>query len=586
MSYDLGYESGYESDWEKVPVKNGLEAQSSGGVSYSMSAPRVPPGGASSDFVRRMMENYLGGLGGVPGGPGGAGGTGGTGGTGATGTANPNPPPGTGDPAAAGGLTGMGGTPASPGSLPSVAPEGTPTLSHTELVSAHSGAEWDGVRTELRDHYGFTPSEIDAFENQYNGRSPADLRSGDPPVLPAHPDNTATLNGPPPLAGAARTERLNAAAGVRRRVADDMVHDLGGRIHGSFAEGEISRDTADAMAAQMYRRAGADPDANPPDIGAMATARARPSGGGPSPIDRELSSLRGPSYRAPVHGDPSAGLHRADASVSPLMSETESVYRARAAESLGPAFAAVPGRGAYYGNTAAGRTHRSEDAQAFFTHRGIDHDAGALRGISRTSAPTPPPGATGAAAHPPHPMQAEVNTFTSAYRTTGTNALTPMGNGIATRMAADPSRPLDTTGWTPAARQQHDSAMALRRYDTATRETEATTAHNRTVELEGIRDGYARAREVRDHTWEATRMEGQHQLSMVQQRDQQTNQFMQQGFNQGMQLMQASFNNTIQMTSRTVEAIAAATSQMNNTGLEMARAFVQSMLGTGGRGGR
>lgn len=583
MSYDLGYEFGYESDWEKVPVKDARQAKASNSAVYSMSPPSgVRPG--SPEWIR-FYTDLAGTLAPPPGGASGTGGTAGTGGpsgAGGTGTANPNPPPGTGDPAAAGGLSGMGGTPVAPGSLPSGAPEGTPSLSHTELATAHSGAEWEGVRTELRDHYGFTPAEIDAFENQYNGRSPADLRSGEPPILPAHPSDTTPMTG---LTGdAARRPRIEAGNAIRRRVADDAVHELGGRVHRMFGEPpEISRDTADAMAAQMYRRNGFDPDANPPNIGDLSAARARPEGGGPSRIDREMATLRGPTYRPPVPGEPSTGLHRSDPTVAPLLSETESVYRARAAENLGAAFGGVPGRGAYYsGTTAAGRTHRTEDAQAFFTHRGIDHDAGALRGIARTTTPARTPGGP----VPPHPMQAEVTTFVSAYRTSGNNSLTPMGNGIATRMAADPSRPLDTTGWTPAARQQHDSAMAMRRYDTEARREEARTSHLNAIELANHNAGLTEDAAKRNFGRDMTRMGAQHELSMAQQHDQQLNQLMQNMANHGMQSMAQDKQAMQNLTLEQLRSINQITSQLIQAGSPRPFDIVAQMLGGGGGGRR
>ena len=423
MSYDLGYEFGYESDWEKVPVRDPLQAKASTSIVYSMSPPAgVRPG--SPEWMRFFTD-----LGRTPPPVPGSGTEGGPGTVGGT-TGTPVPPPvGTGDPAAASGLAGMGGTPPPPGSLPAVAPEGTPDVALSELNTSHDTSEWTTARSEVASYYGIPESEVEAMSHQYG--SVAEFRAAAP--IPAE----GRVNYADTTAGAARTARTEEANALRGRVADRMVHNEGARIYGMFAPGEISRDDADAMAAQMYRRSGVDPDRRPPEgnlITRMEIASTRTSPTEPSPMDREMTALRGASTQPPNPNDPATGLHKSDPSARTLWEATTNHYSSRATETVAPMFGSVPPPPTppgYYGNNAAGRAHRNADASLYLVHRGVDRSPGALRGITRT---------------PPAELQPTVSTFASSLGTTGPGRTpTETRRGLETRLASDPSREPDTS---------------------------------------------------------------------------------------------------------------------------------------------
>ena len=565
MSYDLGYDLGYESEGEKVRVQETLHAMPSSSVTYAMS----PPGGlrpGSPEWMRFFMD-----LGRTPPppGPGAGGDTGSVGGS--TPVPNPPPPVGTGDPSASAGLGAMGANPANPGSLPSAAPEGTPDVALSSVRDGHNSAEWQSATADVASYYGIPTSEAEAMAHQYG--SVAEFRTA-----AAIPTEGRVNHADLPATGTGRTERIAARDALRGRVADRMVEREGERIYGMFHPGEITRDDANAMAAQMFRRNGVDPDRRPPAddmISRMEIASTRTSATEPSPMDREMTALRGTSIQPPNTSDLRSGLHRDDAGVRSLMEATTNHYSSAATLALAPGFGSVtppPTPPGYYANNPAGRAHRTADASLYLVHRGIERNPGALRGIART---------------PPSELQPSINTFASSLGTTGPGRTpTETRRGLETRLASDPSRTPDTTGWPATERRAYERSISEMRTRAGIDAEAATVAHGRTVSLRQMDHelGMERERVGREEgfRYDLARSAANHELQMRQQHDQQLNQLFQNMTNHGMQIMQSQIQHINNLTTDQLRQINQTTTALIQAGSPRPFDIVAQMLGGGG----
>lgn len=323
------------------------------------------------------------------------------GGVGGTGTGTGTPPP---------------VNPAVPGAVTVGGPTGG--VATAGPVGATSGppappAEMDRAVADLG-RYGITdPQDIAAFRAAYGNASTETLRATVPPL------------------GAGETPTAARSAEVRRGLVDGMVHRSGERFRGRFAPGDMDSATADAVTAQMYRDAGVNPDSDPPPSLAQVW-------GAHSTVDTRIDGLQPTS--------PATTLSRTDAAVAPLMASATTYYRDQAVTRLGDSFGRA--NPTYYrGTTAAGRGHRSTDANLYLIHNGVYDSPAGLRGIART--PRPAAGGT-------DPLDSGVSSFSTSLGT-GTPPSTFRRNleerhGRVSPTGVDTSGP----GWTPALRQQFE----------------------------------------------------------------------------------------------------------------------------------
>jgi hypothetical protein len=430
----------------------------------------------------------------------------------------------------------------------------------------------------VSDYYGIPPSEARAMADQYGSVAEFRAAAGIPTEGRVNYSDLPAGTG----ATSARNERTRAADELRGRVADRMVHNEGARIYGMFAPGEITREDADAMAAQMYRRSGVDPDQRPPAsdlISRMEIASTRTSPTEPSPIDREMTALRGSSIQPPNPNNPSTGLHRDSVSVRSLHEATTNYYSSAATRTLAPMFGSVtppPTPPGYYADNPAGRAHRTADASLYLVHRGIERSPGALRGIVRA---------------PASDTQPSVNTFAASLGTTGPGRTpTETRRGLETRLASDPSRTPDTSGWPAPERRAYDRSIAEMRTRAGIDAEAATVAHGRAVSLREMDHnlGMERERIGREETFrfDAARAAMNHDLQMRLQHDQQINQLMQNVANHGMQMTQSQIQQLNQLTLQQLQSINQTTSQLLQAGSPRPFDIVAQMLGGGGGGRR
>src|SRR5262249_9879889 len=148
---------------------------------------------------------------------------------------------------------------------------------------------------------------------------------------------------------------------------------------------------------------------------------------------------------------------------------TRQFYQTKAQERLATTFGHVPGTGNYYGNTGPGRAHRSADASLYLmqnTSASPGQGIGQMRAIARTPVPAAPPGSPPGTAAPPDPLQGSVTSFAQTAGQPGTpQQANDFRRGLEQRLASDPTRGPDTSGWTRDQRVNYETNMAMRRFD-------------------------------------------------------------------------------------------------------------------------
>ncbi|HKX13063.1 MAG TPA: hypothetical protein VJP40_07915, partial [bacterium] len=209
-------------------------------------------------------------------------------------------------------------------------------------------------------------------------------------------------------------------------------------------------------------------------------------------------------------------------------------------------------------------------------HRGIDRSPGALRGIART---------------PPSELQPSVNTFAASLGTTGPGRTpTETRRGLETRLASDPTRTPDTSGWPAGERRNYESAISQMRIRAGIDADAATVADGRARSLRMMDHdlGMERERVGREEgfRYDLARSAANHDLQMRQQHDQQLNQLMQNMANHGMQSMAQDKQAMQNLSLEQLRSINQITSQLLQAGSPRPFDIVAQMLGGGGGGRR
>src|SRR5262249_188304 len=142
---------------------------------------------------------------------------------------------------------------------------------------------------------------------------------------------------------------------------------------------------------------------------------------------------------------------------------------------------------------------------------------------------------------PPDPLQGRVTSFAQVVGQPGSpQQANDRRRGLEQRIAADPSRGPDTSGWTRDQRGNYETQMATRRFDADQQRARGGEAEQRQIRQEGRQEAMQLRQEQRQLRNQLTTMAAQDELQTRQAK-------MQFGLNFMGQAFQSIMNNALQM---------------------------------------